>query len=124
MFKTKIVEKIVRFELFLTVIGQLNKSDQYGRHSKTRFFQNWILRNTHRHQPFDFYEIAELCKTLVAELRKSFANGNPMSKLEQIIRQKVKIMQWKLNRKTTKSILSGVLKDELKKYAGQNAVKI
>ena len=58
------------------------------------------------------------------KLRKSFANGNPMSKLEQIIKQKVKIMQWKLNRKTTKSILSGVLKDELKKYAGQNAVKI
>jgi len=26
--KTKIVEKIVRFELFLTVIGQLCKSDQ------------------------------------------------------------------------------------------------
>ena len=28
MSKTKIVEKIVRFELFLTVIGQLCKSDQ------------------------------------------------------------------------------------------------
>ena len=28
MFKAKIVEKIVRFELFLTVIGQLSKSDQ------------------------------------------------------------------------------------------------
>ena len=28
MSKTKIVEKIVRFELFLTVIGQLFKSDQ------------------------------------------------------------------------------------------------
>ena len=26
--KTKIVEKIARFELFLTVIGQLCKSDQ------------------------------------------------------------------------------------------------
>ena len=41
-----------------------------GKHSKTRFFQNWILRNTHRHT-FDFYEIAELRKTLVAELRKT-----------------------------------------------------
>ena len=29
------------------------------------------LKNTHRHQPFDFYEIAELRKTLVAELRKT-----------------------------------------------------
>ena len=29
MSKTKIVEKIVRFELFLTVIGQLRKSDQF-----------------------------------------------------------------------------------------------
>ena len=28
MSKTKIVKKIVRFELFLTVIGQLCKSDQ------------------------------------------------------------------------------------------------
>ena len=28
MSKTKIVEKIVRFELFLTVIGQLCKNDQ------------------------------------------------------------------------------------------------
>jgi len=28
MSKTKIVEKIVRFEPFLTVIGQLYKSDQ------------------------------------------------------------------------------------------------
>ena len=28
MSKTKIVEKIVRFEHFLTVIGQLCKSDQ------------------------------------------------------------------------------------------------
>ena len=28
MSKTKIVEKIVRFELFLTVIGQLCKIDQ------------------------------------------------------------------------------------------------
>ena len=28
MSKTKIVEKIVRFELFLTVIGQIFKSDQ------------------------------------------------------------------------------------------------
>ena len=32
---------------------------------------NLFLRNTHRHQPFDFYEIAELRKTLVAELRKT-----------------------------------------------------
>ena len=47
MFKTKIVEKIVRFELFLTVIGQLYVKWPIGRHSKTRFFQNWILRNTH-----------------------------------------------------------------------------
>ena len=71
MSKTKIVEKIVRFELFLTVIGQLCKSDQIGRHSNTRFFQNFILRNTHRHQQFDFYEITELRRTLVAELRKT-----------------------------------------------------
>ena len=28
MSKTKIVEKMMRFELFLTVIGQLCKSDQ------------------------------------------------------------------------------------------------
>ena len=63
--------KIARFELFLTGIGQLCKSDQIGRHSKKRFFQNLILRNTHRHQPFDFYENAELRKTLVAELRKT-----------------------------------------------------
>ena len=40
-----------------------------GRHSKTRFFQNWILRKTHRHQPFDFYEIAELRKTWVSQKR-------------------------------------------------------
>ena len=45
-----------------------------GRHSKTRFFQNWILRNTYRHQPFDFYEIAEMRKTLVAELRKTWVS--------------------------------------------------
>ena len=67
MSKTKIVEKIVRFELFLTGIGQY-----YVKVTKTRFFQNWILRNTHRHQPFDFYKIAELRKTLVAELRKTY----------------------------------------------------
>ena len=64
MSKTKIVEKIVRFELFLTVIGQLWS---IGRHSKTRFFQNWIIRNTHCHQTFDFYEIAELRKTWVSQ---------------------------------------------------------
>ena len=64
MFKTKIVEKIVRFELFLSVIGQLWS---IGRHSKTRFFQNWIIRNTHCHQTFDFYEIAELRKTWVSQ---------------------------------------------------------
>ena len=64
MFKTKIVEKIVRVELFLSVIGQLWS---IGRHSKTRFFQNWIIRNTHCHQTFDFYEIAELRKTWVSQ---------------------------------------------------------
>ena len=76
MSKTKIVEKIVRFELFLIVVGQLCKSDHIGRHSKTRFFPNWILRNTHRHQPFDFYEIAELRKTIVAEMRKTWVSQN------------------------------------------------
>ena len=39
-------------------------------YSKTRFFPNWILRNTHRHQPFEFYEIAELRKTWVSQKRK------------------------------------------------------
>ena len=34
-------------------------------------WKNWILRNTHRHQPFNFYEIAELRKTLTADLRKT-----------------------------------------------------
>ena len=43
-----------------------------GRHSKTRFFQNWILRNTLHHQPLDIYEVVELCKTLIAELRKTW----------------------------------------------------
>ena len=62
MFKTKIVEKIVRFELFLTVIGQLCKSDQFPI-PKQDFSK--------KHQPFDFYEIAELRKTLVAKLRKT-----------------------------------------------------
>ena len=52
MSKTKIVE---------TFTGQ----------SVSDFGTNGILRNTHRHQPFDFYEIVELRKTLVAELRKT-----------------------------------------------------
>ena len=71
MSKTKIVEKIVRFELFLTVIGQLCKV------TKRKTFQNKIFpelnsnKHTRRHQPFDFYEIAELRKTLVLELRKT-----------------------------------------------------
>ena len=64
MFKTKIVEKIVRFELFLTVIGQL-----YVKVTNRKTFQNKIFpelnskKHTHCHQPFDFYEIAELHKT-------------------------------------------------------------
>ena len=37
MSKTKIVEKIVRFELFLTVIGQLCKSDQKENITKQDF---------------------------------------------------------------------------------------
>ena len=57
MSKTKIVEKIVRFELFLTVIGQLC---------------HWLNSKKHTPSPpFDFYEIAELRKTLVAELCKT-----------------------------------------------------
>ena len=37
-----------------------------GRHSKTRFFQNWILRNTRN------CRISDLRKTLVGESRKTW----------------------------------------------------
>ena len=45
-----------------------------------RYFCAWNamsfarLRNTYRHQPFNFYEIAELRKTQVAELRKTWVS--------------------------------------------------
>ena len=47
MSKTKIVEKIVRFELFLTVIGQNYLKVTNRKTFQNKIFQNWILRNTH-----------------------------------------------------------------------------
>ena len=47
MSKTKIVEKIVRFELFLTVIGQNYVKVTNRKTFQNKIFQNWILRNTH-----------------------------------------------------------------------------
>ena len=43
-------------------------------HKTFQHWKNWILRNTHHHQPFDFYKIWELPKTLVAELRKTWVS--------------------------------------------------
>ena len=47
MSKTKIVEKIVRFELFLTVIGQNYVKVTNWKTFQNNIFQNLILRNTH-----------------------------------------------------------------------------
>ena len=51
----------MRFELSLVNYVKVTK--------RKTFHSNWILRNTHRHQPFDFYEIAELRKTWVSQKR-------------------------------------------------------
>ena len=51
----------MRFELSLVNYVKVTK--------RKTFHSNWILRNTHRHQPFDFYEIAELGKTWVSQKR-------------------------------------------------------
>ena len=58
MSKTKIVEKIVRFELFLTVIGQLCKSDHYR-----KTFQNKIFPelNSKKHTPSPFVWVLRNC---------------------------------------------------------------
>ena len=45
--KTKIVEKIVRFELFLTVIGQNYVKVTNRKTFQNKIFQNLILRNKH-----------------------------------------------------------------------------
>ena len=35
------------------------KVTKYRKTFQNKIFQNWILRNTHCHQPFDFYGIAQ-----------------------------------------------------------------
>ena len=45
MSKTKIVEKIVRFELFLTVIGQSCKSDQSLSFAKAAILREMTFAN-------------------------------------------------------------------------------
>ena len=67
-----------------------------GRHSKTRFFQNWILRNTHRPQPFDFYEIA-LRNCTKLEFRKrgkgNFARNDFCEWLRKLFFFRAKLMR-------------------------------
>ena len=65
MSKTKIVEKIVRFELFLTVIGQLVKV------TKRKTFQNKIFPelNSKKHTPSPTVWFLRNCAKL--EFRKS-----------------------------------------------------